>query len=152
MSDARQLYFEDLAMGDTLPETTEETTHAQLFRYSAVTWNAHRIHYDKTYAAFEGYPDVLVQSHLHGAFLTRFCTELAGPAGAVEMIDMSVRRYAVPGDLLICRGQVTGLGPSDETTGIVLLEMEEVRSSDGAVCAPGTARIRLPRRKVGAAR
>ncbi|NEW27110.1 MaoC/PaaZ C-terminal domain-containing protein [Nocardia cyriacigeorgica] len=145
-----QLYFEDLTVGDELPETTEHTTHVQLFRYSAVTWNPHRIHYDKDYAATEGYPDVLVQSHLHGAFLTRFCTEVAGPAGAVEMIDMSVRRYAVPGDVLTCRGRVTALEPDDDgRTGTVLIDVEEVRGSDGAVCAPGTARIRLPRRAAG---
>ncbi|MGU3498723.1 acyl dehydratase [Mycobacterium sp. C31M] len=144
-----QFYFEDLAVGDSLPETEEATSQVQLFRYSAATWNSHRIHYDRSYAEFEGYPDVLVQSHLHGAFLTRFCTEIAGPAGVVEMIDHSVRRYAVPGDTLTCRGRVTALEPGDDSTGVILLEMEEVRGSDGAICAPGSARIRLPRRTAG---
>ena len=37
-------------------------TNALVFRYSAVTWNAHRIHYDADYArAEEGYP-ALVQN------------------------------------------------------------------------------------------
>lgn len=144
-----QAYFEDLTVGDELPETTEHTTYAQLFRYSAVTWNPHRIHYDRVYAASEGYPDVLVQSHLHGAFLTRFCTEIAGVGGTVEMINMSVRRYAVPGDVLTCRGRVTALEPGDDRGGIAWIDMEEIRGSDGAVCAPGTARIRLPRRDTG---
>ncbi len=41
---------------------TMQMTNALVFRYSAVTWNAHRIHYDADYArAEEGYP-ALVQN------------------------------------------------------------------------------------------
>jgi 3-methylfumaryl-CoA hydratase len=31
-----------------------------LFRFSALTYNAHRIHYDRAYAVAEGYPDLVV--------------------------------------------------------------------------------------------
>ena len=35
-----------------------ELSHALVFRYSAITWNAHRIHYDADYArSEEGYPE-----------------------------------------------------------------------------------------------
>jgi len=38
---------------------------AMLFRYSALTFNAHRIHYDRDYARqVEGYPDLVVQGPL----------------------------------------------------------------------------------------
>ena len=55
-------------MNDPSPLVFEPTT-LQLFRFSAATWNPHLIHYDREYAQTEGYPDVLVQSHLHGCFL-----------------------------------------------------------------------------------
>lgn len=35
-----------------------------LFRFSAATWNSHRIHYDRGYAESEGYPGLLVQGPL----------------------------------------------------------------------------------------
>lgn len=35
-----------------------------LFRFSALTYNAHRIHYDRAYARSEGYPDLLVHAPL----------------------------------------------------------------------------------------
>ncbi len=35
-----------------------------LFRFSALTANSHRIHYDRPYAATEGYPDLLVHGPL----------------------------------------------------------------------------------------
>lgn len=60
--------IENVEVGYELPNLIKQPTHVQLFRYSAITWNSHRIHYDQKYAAEEGYPDVLVQSHLHGAF------------------------------------------------------------------------------------
>ncbi|MBT6275294.1 MAG: hypothetical protein HOI95_14295 [Chromatiales bacterium] len=37
-----------------------ELSHALVFRYSAITWNAHRIHYDADYTrGTEGYPDLV---------------------------------------------------------------------------------------------
>jgi hydroxyacyl-ACP dehydratase HTD2-like protein with hotdog domain len=56
-------------VGDALQQLVARPTSITLFRFSAVTWNPHRIHYDAPYAATEGYPGPLVQSHLHGAFL-----------------------------------------------------------------------------------
>ncbi|KAJ3271680.1 hypothetical protein HDV01_006459 [Terramyces sp. JEL0728] len=48
------------------PDFTETVrpTPISLFRFSALTFNSHMIHYDKDYANFEGYPATLV----HGPF------------------------------------------------------------------------------------
>ena len=44
-----------------------------LFRFSAVTINAHRIHYDHPYATqVEGYPDLVVQGPLTAILLAEF--------------------------------------------------------------------------------
>ena len=40
-----------------------------LFRYSAVTFNAHRIHYDRDFALREGYPGLLVHAPLTATLL-----------------------------------------------------------------------------------
>lgn len=41
-----------------------------LFRYSAITFNAHRIHYDRAYATgVEGYPDLVVHGPLQATLL-----------------------------------------------------------------------------------
>lgn len=39
-------------------------TEVALFRFSALTYNAHRIHYDRPYAEAEGYPGLLVHAPL----------------------------------------------------------------------------------------
>ncbi|TKA95587.1 acyl-CoA dehydrogenase [Cereibacter changlensis] len=49
-----------------------------LFRYSAVTFNAHRIHYDQPYAtAVEGYPGVIVQGQLLATLMLEACRSKA---------------------------------------------------------------------------
>lgn len=125
-------------VGDVLPPLTHVPSEIQLFRYSAVTWNSHRIHYDQAYARSEGYPNVLVQSHLHGAFLTRLCTDWVAGRGVVRTLSVSVRHYAVPGDVLVCRGTVTAVSGQR-----VAVDLREVRESDGTVCAHGKAEFLL---------
>lgn len=53
--------------------TSTEEKHpdeTSLFRFSALTFNAHRIHYDRPYAtSVEGYPDLVVQGPLIASWL-----------------------------------------------------------------------------------
>jgi 3-methylfumaryl-CoA hydratase len=47
-----------------------------LFRYSALRFNSHRIHYDRKYAMeVEGAPGLIVQSSLMGQLLIELCRE-----------------------------------------------------------------------------
>lgn len=56
-----------------LPTTTE------LFRYSAATFNTHRIHYDRPYVTKqEGYPDLVVHGPLIATRLSAFAAKVAG--------------------------------------------------------------------------
>lgn len=137
------LKFEDVEPGKAIPPLEHRPTAVQLFRFSAATWNSHRIHYDQAYAAAEGYPDVLVQSHLHGAFLLRMVTRWAGPHARVRKFAWQNRHYAVPGDVLTCTGTVEETFLEDGA-GLVRCSLEE-RNQDDIVCAPGWAIIELPR-------
>ncbi|WP_374250603.1 MaoC family dehydratase N-terminal domain-containing protein [Xanthobacter sp.] len=50
-----------------------------LFRYSALTFNGHRIHYDLPYATrTEGYPGLVVQGPLQATLLARFAEQIHG--------------------------------------------------------------------------
>ena len=62
-----------------------------LFRYSALTFNGHRIHYDKPYAQeFEGYPGLVV----HGPLLAQMLMLLAEEALGRPMREFSYRATA----------------------------------------------------------
>ena len=52
-----------------------------LFRYSAVTFNAHRIHYDVAYAReHEGYPGLVVHGPLQATLLCHYAERVWGSA------------------------------------------------------------------------
>jgi 3-methylfumaryl-CoA hydratase len=58
------------APGDALWERTIQADDVLLFRYSALTFNAHRIHYDRRYATeVEGYPGLVVHGPLIATLL-----------------------------------------------------------------------------------
>jgi hydroxyacyl-ACP dehydratase HTD2-like protein with hotdog domain len=137
------VYFEDVSTSARLPELEHRPGNVQLFRFSAVTWNAHRIHYDAEYARSEGYPDILVQSHLHGCFLAQAALAWTGGSGVLRSFRWENRHYAVPGDVLRCRGVITGKRDTGDRAGLVDLELTEV-NQDGRVCAPAWATVELP--------
>ena len=89
-----------LEVGDVLPPLKHTATALQLFRYSAVTWNPHRIHFDESYAHQEGHAGVAVHSHLRAALALRCVSEGLGPDWQVTKLAYRLRKpvYA-PADL-----------------------------------------------------
>ena len=50
-----------------------------LFRYSALTFNGHRIHYDRDYVTkVEGYPGLVFHGPMQAAFIVEFAAKLHG--------------------------------------------------------------------------
>lgn len=138
-------YYEDVHEGDELDPLQKCPSAVSLFRYSAVTWNPHRIHYDAPYAVEqEGHPGVLVQAHLHGAYLTQLVMDWMGSAGILRKLSWQNRQRAIPGDTLTCRGRVTEATISDGK-GFVRCEIWE-ENQRGEICAPGEALVELPLR------
>lgn len=63
---------------------------ATLFRYSALTSNSHRIHYDRSYASdVEGYPDLVV----HGPLLATYLADLARIKSGRSLQDFRFRLH-----------------------------------------------------------
>jgi hydroxyacyl-ACP dehydratase HTD2-like protein with hotdog domain len=109
----KQIYFEDVNVGDEIPQLVKNTTRAQLFMYSAISWNVHRIHYDNDYAKEEGHPVVLVHGPLQGAFLGQFITDWISPEGTLKKISYTNRGRAFPDEPYIVKGRVTGKSNED---------------------------------------
>ena len=58
---------------------TVEPSPTLLFRYSALTFNGHRIHYDRPYATqVEGYPGLVVHGPLQATWLLHLAARLRG--------------------------------------------------------------------------
>jgi hydroxyacyl-ACP dehydratase HTD2-like protein with hotdog domain len=135
-------HYEDVAVGDMVTELLKQPTALHIFRYSAITWNAHRIHYEKDYAAKEGHPDVLVQAPLHGAYLSQMVSDWIGPQGRIHQIGWANRGRAIPGDTLTCSGKVISKRIEN---GIGLVELEIIeKNQHGDICAVGQSLVSLP--------
>lgn len=76
--ETQDIVFRDAAGQASRPERVERHAHWEewvtpsavlLFRYSALTFNSHRIHFDQAYARGEGYPDPVVQGPLLATLL-----------------------------------------------------------------------------------
>jgi hydroxyacyl-ACP dehydratase HTD2-like protein with hotdog domain len=143
MSTARpQRYVDDVAVGEDLPTTVKNASRAQLFLYSAATWNPHRIHYDRDYARVEGQPDVVVHGPLQGAWLTQYVTGWAGPLGRLLAASWQHRGSAYADVDYELHGRVVTV---DDSTGDVSIDVWE-QTVDGQRLMPGRAVVRLPRR------
>ena len=142
---AEQLHFEDIREGFELPVMVKNASRAQLFVYSAITWNPHRIHYDKDYAAVEGHPDIIVHGPLQGAWLTQFVQDWAGPRGRVLHLSWQNRARAFPEEDHLFKGTVTACYREGDQNFVELDVREE--NSRGEVLMPGKAKVSLPSRR-----
>lgn len=97
-----------------------------LFRFSAVTFNAHRIHYDQAYATgVEGYPALVVHGPFTALKLCNFASRLLGP----------LRSFRFRGEAPLFVGQPVRLTAKKEDAAWQLQAMR----CDGVVAMSATA-------------
>ena len=137
------VYKEATPPGTALPTPPRHEVEAQwsqnftpdttlLFRYSALTFNGHRIHYDLPYARDEeGYPALVVQGPLNATLLQKFALEHGGGKRLSEFNFKGVNPLFVGRDF-----QLEG-SPGDEP-GIMNLW---VRGPEGELGMSATARF-----------
>jgi 3-methylfumaryl-CoA hydratase len=109
-----------------------ESDATLLFRYSALTFNSHRIHYDQTYARNEeGYPDLVIHGPLTATLLQQFALENGG-GRSLASFDF---RGVTP--LFVGRAfQLEGRQAADSTLALW------VRGPDGELAMSATATFR----------
>jgi 3-methylfumaryl-CoA hydratase len=122
-------------VGDRLPDVELHPSVTQLFRFSAVTWNSHRIHYDIEWARHEGHKGVLVHSHLHAANALRSLTDGLGPEWTITKAAYRVVRPAAAGETLIATAEIASRSEDGNTLEFVIRE----NNASGEACCEGTA-------------
>jgi 3-methylfumaryl-CoA hydratase len=90
ITDVQNLVYKDLSPAPPLPAAPVPSSAALvadpvlLFRYSALTFNGHRIHYDRDYAVTrEGYPGLVVHGPLQATLLMNHAARLKGSPPAI---------------------------------------------------------------------
>src|SRR3954454_18511046 len=136
-----ELSWEHIAEGATIPELVKVPTSMQLFMFSAVTWNRHRIHYDAAFARSEGLADVAIHRALIGNFLAQAVTAWLADAGRLRRLDWTVRGSAAVGRPMRLGGTVRA---KREDAGRRLVECDVwAADHEGRTVAPGTAVVEV---------
>jgi hydroxyacyl-ACP dehydratase HTD2-like protein with hotdog domain len=136
------LFIEDVEIGSQIPVMKKVPTAVGLFRFSAVTWNPHLIHYNRDVAMSEGHENIVVHSHLHGAYLMQALESWAGPRARVTKFGWQNKQAVVVGQPMLLSGIVTEKSES----GSVRCQLEG-RTDVGDICSIAWADVLLPSRK-----
>src|SRR5438105_7505159 len=84
-----------------------------LFRYSALTFNGHRIHYDRDYVTkVEGYPGLIFHGPMQAAFLVEFAAKLHD--------GTAPKKFAYRGLQPLFEGSEFSINASDTSAGMEL--------------------------------
>lgn len=124
--------------GQRLPERVYRPGTVQLFLYNAAIWNAHRIHYDLSYAQqSEGHPALLVDGPLQGDWLTQLVYDWMEEGDELLSFQYSNRRAGYVGDVLSAVGEVVAVEAGRVTLALRLTNQV------GQVITQGGASVRL---------
>ena len=82
-----------------------------LFRYSALTFNGHRIHYDRDYVTkVEGYPGLVFHGPLQASFIVEFAAKLHGGRAPARLVYRGVQPLFEGSEFSINANDNTGGG------------------------------------------
>lgn len=109
---------------------TLATDSRLLFRFSALTYNAHRIHYDVEYARdVEGYPGIVAHGPLQAIALAEICRREL-PSRRVRSFQFRSTAPAFGGDVLELRGRMVDEGRVEltvvDSSGSVTMQAQAV--------------------------
>jgi acyl dehydratase len=139
------LYFEDIQVGDDLPDLVKQPTTRQLVKYAGASGDYYEIHYDHQFAVRSGLQDgVIVHGLLTAGWLAQLMTNWLPSPTALRKFGVSYRAMARPGDTITCKGTIVGKYDKD---GAHLIDCElSAENQRGEKCAIGTATVALPTR------
>jgi hydroxyacyl-ACP dehydratase HTD2-like protein with hotdog domain len=121
--------WEDASEASLVPDSV------MLFRYSALTGNGHRIHYDHPYVTQEeGYPGLVVHGPLQATLLARHALDVALGQGAGQ--GARIARFAYRGKRPCFDGRRLTLLGRRAADGTIQLE---TRDETGATCQEAEA-------------
>ena len=145
---ASQLYYEDVAVGDTLPTLVKHPTPRQLVMWAGASGEFSEMHYDKDFALQKGFPGIVVHGMLTTSFLTQLITHWMGEGGTLRRIKTKNEQFILVNEDIICKGSVSKkFVEKDEH----FVECElRAENKKGERCVSATVIITLPSRQTEA--
>jgi len=141
---AKELYFEDVAVGSEIPSLLKQPTTCQLVMWAGASGDFNPIHYDKDFARSQGLSGVIVPGQLVTSFLVQLVTDWLGGPGGLRKLSCSYRGMSYPGEAVTARGNVN---KKYEESGDHLVECRLwAENPQGEKTVTATAVVSLPSR------
>jgi acyl dehydratase len=139
-----QLYYEDIVPCMNITPLVKHPDTTQLVMWAGASGDYNPIHYDKDYALVHGLPGVIVHGQLAACFLAQMITGWIGEKGILKEFSVNYRGMNLPGEIITCRGTVTGKYVQDDKH-LVALKIWAENSKEEKTLS-GTAVVILPAR------
>ena len=142
---AQQVFFEDVAEGQEMPQLVKNPSTRQLVKWAGASGDYYEIHYDKDFAQSTGLDGCIVHGWLTFSFVAQMVTDWMGQDAFLKKIGVSYRGMNVPKQDIICKGNITKKYESD---GEKIVECDIwAENTEGKKTTPGKAVVALPSHK-----
>jgi acyl dehydratase len=147
---ADTLRFEEIAVGDTLPELAIPLDRTLIVATAIASRDYQDVHHDPGLAVERGSPDIFMNILSTNGFVGRFVTDWAGPGARLEAVSIRLGAPNHPGDTMTLTGTVTAAqvpDGRDDGRGVVEVAVRGANSRGDHVT--GTVRLSVPRDGAG---
>lgn len=141
MSEAGQVHWEDVEVGDEIKGFSLALTMTRMVLQVSGSQDFYPIHHDREFARAAGHEDIFLNTGFIRGALCRVLTDWIGRGGFVKRLGFQMRRPNFLGETIQVKGRVTDKGAE----GLVDVEVW-IENDRGGITVPGTASVILPRR------
>lgn len=138
------LYYEDVQVGDELPEFKRQTGYIEWGRFAGANEEYVAIHEDDEAGIKSGLPGGIGMGNLRFVYVHNMLSDWMGEGGWIKQVGLQYRGLNLKNDVVTTRGKITNKYQKD---GEYLVELEvSAANQKGEVTAPGHAVVSLPSR------
>ena len=147
---AETLRFEEIGVGDTLPELSIPLTRTLIMATAIASRDYQDVHHDPGLAVERGSPDIFMNILSTNGFVGRFVTDWAGPGARIESVSIRLGAPNYPGDTMTLSGAVTATElPAARHDGRGVVEVAVRGANSRGDHVTGTVRLSVPRDVAG---
>ena len=142
------LQFEDVAVGDALPELPLPLTRTLIVSTAIASRDYQDVHHDSVLASERGSKDIFMNILSTNGIVGRYVTDWSGPGGVLTDVQIRLGAPNYPDDTMTLTGAVTAKDESVGDDGYGSVEVTLRGSNRLGDHVTGTVRLRLPSKRL----
>lgn len=137
MTNRKSLTYDDISVGDELPELVVPLTATLITATAIATRDYQDVHHDRELAQAKGSPDIFMNILTSNGLVGRLVTDWAGPETELRKVAIRLGAPNYPGDTMTLTGTVTAKADG-------LVEVSVVGANKLGNHVTGTVTVALP--------